>query len=174
MSQDCFKIRVTGPEATGKSTLCKQLSAHYGEPWVSEAARDFLVALDRPYIQSDLDEMLRLQLAYEQKAIDQANQFIICDTGPEVFWVWSMYGFGSVSPFIERTLDASLYEYTLLLDIDLPWSSDPLREHPGIEERSELLAMYKNLLSEKQVNYELLSGSGEERFQKAIQALGIN
>ena len=31
-----------GPESTGKTTLSKQLAAHYNDEWIPEFARDFL------------------------------------------------------------------------------------------------------------------------------------
>ena len=39
---DCIKIVLFGPESTGKTTLSKQLAAHYETLWVPEFARDYL------------------------------------------------------------------------------------------------------------------------------------
>ena len=36
------KIALFGPESTGKTTLAKQLAAHYDTAWTPEFARDYL------------------------------------------------------------------------------------------------------------------------------------
>ena len=48
------KIVVTGPESTGKSTLCEQLAKKYNTTWVPEYAREYLLKLGRPYTYDDL------------------------------------------------------------------------------------------------------------------------
>jgi nicotinamide riboside kinase len=37
------KIVIIGPESTGKSTLCEQLSLYYHTTWVPEYAREYLL-----------------------------------------------------------------------------------------------------------------------------------
>ena len=37
-----LRVVVFGPESTGKTTLCKDLAAHYKTLWVPEFARVFL------------------------------------------------------------------------------------------------------------------------------------
>jgi nicotinamide riboside kinase len=39
---NCIKIVLFGPESTGKTTLSKQLAAHYNTYWVPEYARSYL------------------------------------------------------------------------------------------------------------------------------------
>lgn len=171
---EILKLRITGPESTGKSSLAKQLSTYFNEPWVPEVARSYLANLGRPYNQQDLDVMLQQQMEQEALAALRAKQFIICDTGPEVFWIWSKYKFGSVSSFISETFNGVSYHQTLLLNIDLPWESDPLRENPNYEERKAIFELYNSLLSKNNVDYEVVSGIGENRFRNALTSLTIN
>ena len=44
-----LRIALTGPESTGKSTLCRQLAAHYHAPCVPEYARAYLAGRRPPY-----------------------------------------------------------------------------------------------------------------------------
>ena len=39
---DCLKIVLFGPESTGKTTLAKQLAAHFNTEWVPEYMRTYL------------------------------------------------------------------------------------------------------------------------------------
>ena len=48
------KIVVIGPESTGKSTLCKNLAAHYNTLWVPEYAREYLEKNGTEYTYEDL------------------------------------------------------------------------------------------------------------------------
>ena len=41
-SASVLRVVVFGPESTGKTTLCKDLAAHYKTLWVPEFARVFL------------------------------------------------------------------------------------------------------------------------------------
>ena len=52
-----LKIIVTGPESSGKTTLCKALSTHFEIPFTEEYARKYLDELGRDYKQDDLLEI---------------------------------------------------------------------------------------------------------------------
>ena len=61
------KIIVTGPESSGKTTLCKALSKHFNLPFSKEYAREYLDALDRDYTQEDLLKIAKGQLQAESR-----------------------------------------------------------------------------------------------------------
>ncbi len=165
-------ICVTGPEATGKSILSEQLASRLHCPMVPEFARHYLNTLSRAYREDDLEEILQGQIKQEERAISEAgNGPVVCDTGPEVIWVWSYFKYGRVSPFIEETAAQRAYPATLLLDIDLPWSPDPLRENPSIDERRELLRIYRKLLTRLGRPFTLVSGHGEKRVKEALRSI---
>ncbi len=48
------KILITGPESTGKSQLTQALARYYHSVYVKEYAREYIAALDRDYMESDL------------------------------------------------------------------------------------------------------------------------
>ena len=62
-----LKIIVTGPESSGKTTLCKALSEHYNLPFTKEFAREYLTDLGKNYLQEDLLEIAKGQLKSEQQ-----------------------------------------------------------------------------------------------------------
>ena len=95
-----LKIVITGPESTGKSTLTKQLAAHFKVDMVNEYARTYLQNLTTEYTQSDLTEIAIGQISLEDKASKSNSKFIVCDTSLEVIKIWSEFKYGSCDPFI--------------------------------------------------------------------------
>jgi len=57
-----FIITIVGPESSGKTTLARQLAAHYGCPWVPEYAREYLESLGGMYEELDLEAIAQGQL----------------------------------------------------------------------------------------------------------------
>jgi len=165
------RICITGPEATGKSTLAQALAKEFGCPWVPEFARDYLKSLGKPYTEHDLEQILRGQIRLEERRATDPGAYLICDTGPEVIWVWGHFKYGRVSPFIDREAKSRHYDHTLLLETDLPWIDDPLRENPSLADRRKLFQLYKDLLTESQRSFTIISGQGHARIESALNAL---
>ena len=82
------KIIVTGPESSGKSTLCKALSAHFKIPYSEEFARGFLDELGSNYKKDDL-----LKIAKGQLNSEENTQLL--DTDLITIKLWSQYKYGS-------------------------------------------------------------------------------
>jgi nicotinamide riboside kinase len=61
------------------------------------------------------------------------------------------------------------YSYTLLMNIDLPWEPDPLREHPHL--REEIFTRYRNALIEDERPFTIISGMNEDRLENAKTAI---
>ena len=48
-----IRVAITGPESTGKSSLCKALANHYNTLWVPEYAREYCESIGRDYVEAD-------------------------------------------------------------------------------------------------------------------------
>ncbi|MEM1216005.1 MAG: ATP-binding protein [Bacteroidota bacterium] len=168
------KIRITGPESAGKTTLTQALARHFACPWVPEYARTYLTALDRPYVQKDLDEIWLGQRQAEQELSVQYPDapYLFCDTGPEVLYIWSKVKYGEVSPLLTNA-QRHPYDFTLLCAPDLPWEADPLREAPAASTRWALFAQYQGLLDEQNVAYQIIRGERETRFLLALSNINL-
>ncbi|MBL0911623.1 MAG: AAA family ATPase [Bacteroidia bacterium] len=165
-----WKIAVTGPESTGKSDLSLALQAVLeGSVWVPEYSRIYLEKYGPSYTCKTLDTIAAGQWQSIQDALASEPRILIADTEMTVMKVWSEFCFGHCSPFILDLYARQDFDLYLLCDADLPWSYDPLREHP--EKRGELLEWYKRSLETAGRNYVLISGSGEERLQNALAAV---
>ena len=164
-----YKIAITGPESTGKSTLAKQLAEHYNTVWVPEYAREYLLRTNGLYSEKDLLPILKGQIDAENKMIQQAHNFLFCDTDPLVIWVWSMVKYGRVNPEIEDALNKHNYDFYLLTYPDLAWEKDKLRESEG--QLMELFNLYLKKIKMLKYPFIIIKGNGDNRFQHAIKAL---
>ncbi len=163
------KIVVTGPESTGKSTLCEQLAKKYNTNWVPEYAREYLLQLGRPYTYDDLLIIAMGQLGQEDRISSSSNSpLVFIDTDMYVMKVWCEYVFGKCHSFILDEIVKRKYDLYLLCNTDLPWVADELREYPDLESRERLYHMYKDLMINQQTPWFDISGDYDERLEKAI------
>ena len=61
------------------------------------------------------------------------------------------------------------YNLYLLLNIDLPWQEDPLRDFPHM--REHFMDVWYKELNELKAHYVLISGTGPERYDSAVKAI---
>lgn len=163
------RISITGPESTGKSELAASLAIHFNTAWVPEYAREYLIRLGRPYVQSDLLRIAEGQIERENLKTRDAGEYLFCDTDPLVIKIWSNFKYGSCDNRIESMVREHAYDLYLLCDIDLPWVEDPLREHPG--RRKELFDLYLDELSKLGRPFGIIRGIGAERLNNAISTI---
>ena len=166
-----FKIIITGPESSGKTTLCKSLSEHYKIPFTKEFARGYLTDLGKNYLQEDLLEIATGQLENEQLTNDN-QQISLHDTDLITLKIWSDYKYGNCNNWILEQIEKQKVEnrFYLLCKPDLKWDYDPLRENPT--NRNELLEIYKQEL--ENLGHKFLIIKGEERNEQAIESLSTN
>lgn len=162
-----IKVAITGPESTGKSWLAENLARHYNTIWVPEYAREFLNQTGGEYTYDDILKIAEGQYKNENQLLEKANRLLFSDTEFLVTRIWCEVKYGKVHPWIEEMAVSHRYDLYLLCDIDLPWEYDPLREHP--EMRQLLYDKYKVALDALNVNYSVVSGSGDNRLKNAIE-----
>ena len=174
------KIVVIGPESTGKSTLCGYLADYYKTLWCPEFAREYLLENGTAYTIDDLITIAKGQLDEVQKHIEalqsQMDQTgivkpLIIDTDMYVMKVWSEYVFGNCPTFILDEINKQDFDLYLLCKPDIPWVKDELREYPDEKPRQELFQIYKDILINQQTPWVEISGSFDERNQKAVAAI---
>lgn len=96
---------------------------------------------------------------------------LFVDTDMYIMKVWCEYVFGKCHPFILEQIATRKYDLYLLCNPDLPWEPDVLREYPDEASRIELYGIYKNLLQNQPTPFIEITGSYDERLQKAITAV---
>ncbi|RZL11059.1 MAG: NadR [Pedobacter sp.] len=167
MHNNIKKIAIVGPESTGKSTLSAQLAKHYHTLWVPEYARYYCAALTGDCTLQDEINMYHGQVALERSILSIADQpLIICDTTFLTVKIWSDEMLGETPQIVLKALLEHKYDLYLLLDIDLPWQDDPLRDFP--HKRQYFMEVWHKELQTLNADYEVIKGTSDERLNNAI------
>jgi NadR type nicotinamide-nucleotide adenylyltransferase len=178
------KFVVIGPESTGKSTLCSQLAEHYHTTWVPEYAREYLEKNGMDYSYEDLLIIAKRQIELEEsfgklrlnsqltthssQLTTHSSELLIIDTDMYVMKVWCEYVFDKCHNWVLNRIAERNYDGYLLCNADLPWIKDNLREYPDVETRNKLYHFYKDIMVNQSLPWIDISGSYEERFEKAV------
>ena len=154
-----LKIIVTGPESSGKTTLCNALSKHFNLPFSKEYAREYLEKLNSNYTQDDLLKIAKGQLQTE-------NGLQLLDTDLITLKIWSEYKYGSCDNWILTQIEKQKIEnrFYLICKPDIPWQADKQRENPN--DREELFRIYKQELDVLEHTYFIVDG--ENRMENSI------
>ncbi|MBU3713525.1 MAG: ATP-binding protein [Ferruginibacter sp.] len=182
MEKAIKKIAVIGPECTGKSTLCKELAAHFQTVWVPEFARSYLLQRDHKYGFDDLKIIAEGQVKAEDEIIDSFVSSleentdriihpVFIDTDMYVMKVWSEYVFNACDNSILASIATRSYDLYLLCYPDLPWVPDPLREHPDEKERMKIYHYYKDAIINQPAPWIEVKGDYALRMDTSIDAV---
>ena len=167
-----LKIAVVGPESTGKSTMAHYLAKELNTLCVPEYARFYCEDLNRQYTLEDEVNMFHGQRALEEAVASKVtNNILICDTTILTVKIWCDHLFKHTPENIIEEIRKSKYDLYLLMDIDLPWEDDPLRDFPT--EREHFMNIWKDELDALNANYYIISGTGQERLQNGLK-ISIN
>lgn len=162
------RLRLFGPESTGKSTAAATLAAHFGTVWVPEMSRPLYVEAGYRFGFDDVARVVAAQVEAEEAAARQATRVLVCDTDVLTTHLYARHYFGR-SPALAAVLaDARRYDATLLFNLDVPWEPDPVRDSPAA--RAHLYAVFEAELRARGTPYTVVGGRGEARMAAAIAA----
>ena len=156
-----LRIAFTGPECSGKTTLCEWLSKELGCSFAQEYAREYLKENSK-YRYEDLESIAQGQFNVNQKSR-------LCDTEMLVMEIWSNVKFQKVSPSLRVLLENQQFDLYFLCKPDFIWEADPLRENPN--NREQLFELYVERLKELNWPYCILEGSIDDRKRRIIEIL---
>ena len=134
-----YKIIITGPECSGKTTLSKKLSQYFKISFAKEYAREYLEKNGLIYKQSDLLKIAQKQLVNEKN-------FTLLDTDLLTIKIWSEYKYGDCNDWILEKIKNQISQKRIyiLCKPDLKWQYDPQRENQ--HNREKLYGIYKKEL----------------------------
>ncbi len=177
--ESVITVAVLGAESTGKTTLCRDLAAHFDSLWVSEYMRTYLQAKwDDEQLTCTWDDLLPIaqgQIALENKLAKQVtqtsneNRYLFCDTSLFELMVYSHWYYGNCPAALEQAALAHHYDLIVLTEVDIPWVADDLRDSPY--QRDEISAYFASQLSKHQKPFVRISGDRKERVRQVIAQL---
>lgn len=177
MSADqCRVVCVTGPESTGKTTLCQALASRFGVSWLPEYAREHLTAQagktgrtgEPAYDRNTVAFIAREQWRRERALLERTGRPVVLDTDLAVIFVWWQEKFGPVPRWIDDAWARQAPRLYLLCRPDIAWHPDPLRE--SRDDLNRLYGIYRDLLTARGLRFVEVQGSGDARTAAAIAA----
>ncbi len=163
------RVVLTGSESVGKTTLAGQLASHYGVEFVPEYVRGYAATLDRPLDFRDHGPIAFGQTAREDAYIARATQLLVQDTDLLSTVVYCHHYFGRCPAFIEEAAIRRQPSLYLLLDIDVPWVADDVRDRG--DRREEVQSLFVATLQRFSARYERIAGDWASRLVSATQAI---
>ena len=155
---------VTGPESSGKTTLCQEVSNLFGYEMVEEYARYYIDQLERPYKADDLITIADTQIMQWNMRFSSP---VIFDTDLLTTMIWHQEKYNFIPKFMTDHWINQRDSFYFLCAPDLKWEPDPQRENPG--DRDRLFAKYFHYLNSYGKSFKVISGLGEERIKKASE-----
>ncbi|PWS27661.1 ATPase [Pedobacter yonginense] len=158
------KICLYGPESTGKSTLAEKMALHYHTEFVPEVARELISSND-----ITVEDIIKIGYAQTERVKEKtkiANKILFCDTDLITTKIYSAHYLNQVPRILDELESEITYDLYLLLDIDVEWVADHLRDFG--DKRLEMFNRFKTELDTRGINYIIISGNYEEREAKII------
>jgi NadR type nicotinamide-nucleotide adenylyltransferase len=166
-----LRVCLTGAESTGKSQLAKELSCHFSAVLVPEYSREYALGRQNELTYSDVGPIAHGQIEREDRAQSEVPvpDLLILDTDLLSTVVYSRHHFGAVPKWVEEAARKRLADFYLLLDIDVPWVWDPVRDSGPT--REALHDDFRRALEEFGKPYTVISGKWDARLRRSIEVI---
>ncbi|HEX9500779.1 MAG TPA: ATP-binding protein [Thermoanaerobaculia bacterium] len=164
-----FRVSLTGAESTGKTDLAKELAGHFSAALVPEYSREYALSRQNVLSYSDVGPIAHGQMEREDCVLASAPDLVVLDTDLLSTVVYSRHHFGAVPRWVEEAARKRLADFYLLLDIDVPWIWDPVRDSG--QTREALHEDFRRALEEFGKPYTVISGNWDERLRLSIEVI---
>ena len=158
-----------GPESAGKTTLARELAAHFKTVAVPEFGRLYCEIFGND---CDLEDLRAIRRGHDLMAAAgrrKANSLLILDTDAVMTAVWSDILLGARAIDLDRIDDpADLY---LLCDIDVPFEADEIRYFPDTATREKMFVQTRAELEKRKLPFVTIRGTRKDRLAAAIAAI---
>ena len=169
------KMTILGAESTGKTTLCRDLAAHFSCPWVPEYMRIYLQDkwdnTQQTCTWEDLLPIAQGQIALENKLAQQAglnnDKYLFCDTSLFELMAYAHWYYGDCPEALTKAALDHHYDLIMLTEVDIPWVADDLRDSP--HEREAISAFFETMLNRYQIPFKKVGGSRPDRVRAVEQ-----
>ncbi|HEX7420599.1 MAG TPA: ATP-binding protein [Thermoanaerobaculia bacterium] len=163
------RVCLIGPESTGKSRLAERLAQHFGATWIREFAREYAEQRKNQLSYDDVEAIARGHIQIADRG-SQIAGLVIYDTDLISTVVYARHYYGRVPEWIVEEATKRRADLYLLLDTNVPWIADSARDTGG-ESRENVFDAFRAALDESKANWTIISGSWQERFNRASAAI---
>lgn len=177
-------VAILGAESTGKTTLCRDLAAHFDSPWVPEYMRIYLQKkwdseqatctwedlLPIAQGQINLENKQSLQSAQQAKKT-QTNGYLFCDTSLFELMVYANWYYGDCPTQLTTAALNHHYDLILLTDVDIAWVADDLRDSP--HDREAIRARFADELKRYGKDFRCVGGDRQQRVETVSDWLRV-
>ena len=163
------RIVLTGSESVGKTTLAGMLASHYDVEFVPEFVRQYAEAKGALLDFRDHGPIAKGQVALENSYILRAESLLLFDTDLVSTVVYCHHYFGRCPEFIEEAAIARLATRYLLLDVDVPWIPDGVRDRE--DRRADVQQLFVDTLARFGAAVTTIRGTWSERFDAAVRTI---
>jgi len=164
------KVVIMGPESTGKSTMIKKLSEHYDTNFTAEYGREYTEESGTDnLVLKDFENIAEEHMYRHCRDSHKSEKVLFVDTEAITTKIFAeMYLDGEVnSKALDEIIERQKFDLWLLMDIDIPWVDDGTRDFQDPEIRKNHFKRLKEVLDENGIEYHIVKGFGEERFNSA-------
>lgn len=161
------KICFYGPESTGKSTMAEKMASLYQTTFVPEVARELISSND-----ITVNDIIKIGSAQTQRVKEKtksANKVLFCDTDLITTKIYSQHYLNEIPQILNELEKEIRYDLYFLLDIDVEWVADHLRDFG--DKRLEMFNLFKTELEKRGIDYIHISGNYAEREEKVKKAV---
>lgn len=166
-----YNVCIIGTESTGKTTLVKYLAKMFATSWVEEYGRVYCeknLFGDESLLENrDYSTIAFRHKEHESEAQRTANRVLFSDTNALITGLYQKLYEGSINLIVDSIIRLEHYDLVIYLNDDVPWVDDGLRMNGTKEERVHTKNILDQLLDEYEVDHVRLSGTYEERLNKA-------
>lgn len=162
------KVAVVGTESCGKSTLVKKLAKLYNTNFVEEVGRRYCDKYSNR-LTKEMFNLIAMEHFLEQERMTvNSDKVIFVDTEATVTQFYlGKYFPGQKSDLIEELIKLQNYDLVIFLEPDVEWVDDGLRVDREESIRKKNDEEMKNMFKERGINFVIVKGDYNERFNTA-------
>ncbi len=163
------RIVLTGPEASGKTTLARALARNFRAAWLPEQARLYAEQVKRELTAADAELIAQRTIDAEDAAVAGDPSLLLLDTDLISTVVYVRHYYGPCPAWIESAAREHRADLYLLCAPDLPWNPDGVRDRPA--QREEMFAAASRNALEEGIRLRERRHRGHGRRARTCRAL---
>lgn len=173
------KVLIIGGESAGKSTLTINLANYYNTNYIEEVGREISEksGTDKMMLSEDFTEILLKHKMKEMEYLEFSNKLLFIDTDCLItkFYIHFLDNNDQDNINNENLADAiseiNRYNLVLFLEPDVEFIQDGTRNEEIQKNREFYSKKIKTIFDSKNIKYECITGTYQERFKKSIKII---